>query len=114
MENNLQIFNSVEFGKIRTIIKDDNVWFIGKDVAEALGYSNTSKAIITHIDKEDKQFLMLDIANSQNGNVPIGKNWIKKRQPTHPTKSLGTVYYQPTRTDKSIISFFVSTEKENI
>lgn len=67
MENNLQIFNSVEFGKIRTIIKDDNVWFIGKDVAEALGYSNTSKAIITHIDKEDKQFLMLDIVNSKMG-----------------------------------------------
>lgn len=69
----LQIFNNEEFGQVRTIIKDDNVWFIGKDVAEALGYSNTSKAIITHIDKEDKQFLMLDIANSQNGNVPIGK-----------------------------------------
>lgn len=73
MKNQLQVFNNVEFGKIRTIIKDDNIWFIGKDVAEALGYSNTSKAIITHIDKEDKQFLMLDIVNSQNGNVPIGK-----------------------------------------
>lgn len=71
--NELQIFNSTEFGEVRTIVIDNEVWFVGKDVAEALGYSNTSKAIITHIDKEDKQFLMLDIANSQNGNVPIGK-----------------------------------------
>lgn len=38
--NNLQIFNSPDFGQIRTIQKNEEPWFVGKDVAEALGYSN--------------------------------------------------------------------------
>ena len=50
----LQIFNSPEFGAIRTIEKDDEPWFVGKDVAEALGYSNTKDALSRHIDAEDK------------------------------------------------------------
>ena len=40
--NELQIFNSEEFGDIRTVTIDEEVWFVGKDVAEALGYSNSS------------------------------------------------------------------------
>ena len=35
--NELQIFNSTEFGEVRTIIKDNEIWFVGKDVAKALG-----------------------------------------------------------------------------
>ena len=54
--NELQIFNNPEFGEVRTIVKNDEVWFIGKDVAEALKYSNTNKAIKDHVDEEDKQF----------------------------------------------------------
>ena len=50
----LQIFNSPEFGAIRTIEKDGEPWFVGKDVAEILGYTNTPKAIKDHIDYEDK------------------------------------------------------------
>lgn len=38
--NNLQIFNSPDFGQIRTIQQNEEPWFVGKDVAEALGYSN--------------------------------------------------------------------------
>ena len=55
MEDKLQIFNNVEFGQIRTVIKDNVVWFVGKDVAEALGYSDTNKAVAMHVDEEDKQ-----------------------------------------------------------
>lgn len=53
--NDLKIFENIEFGEIRTI-KDDNgePWFVGKDVADILQYSNTSKAIRDHVDKEDK------------------------------------------------------------
>lgn len=53
--NDLKIFNNNEFGEIRTI-KDENgePWFVGKDVADILQYSNTSKAIRDHVDKEDK------------------------------------------------------------
>lgn len=50
-------------------------WFVGKDVATALGYVNASKAVSTHIDKEDKTFIMLDIADTQNRNVPIGSSY---------------------------------------
>ena len=50
----LQIFNSPEFGEIRTIEKDGEPWFVGKDVAAALGYSNTKDALSRHIDAEDK------------------------------------------------------------
>ena len=52
--NNLQIFNSPDFGQIRTIQKNGEPCFVGKDVAEILGYSNTPKAIRDHVDDEDK------------------------------------------------------------
>lgn len=52
---------------------DDDPWCVGKDVAVALGYSNPSKAVVVHVDGEDKRFVMVDIADSQNGNVPVGQ-----------------------------------------
>ena len=72
--NELKVFENSEFGKVRTIDIESNIWFVGKDVAEILGYSNASKAVSTHVDNDDKQFLMVDIADSQNGNVPIGQS----------------------------------------
>lgn len=50
----LQIFNGPEFGAIRTIEKDGEPWFVGKDVATALGYNNPRDAFKKHIDEEDK------------------------------------------------------------
>lgn len=50
----LTIFKSDRFGQVRTTLLDGEVWFVGKDVAEALGYSNTNKAILDHVDEEDK------------------------------------------------------------
>ena len=52
--NNLQIFNNPEFGKIRTVEENGEAWFVGKDVAEILGYTNPSKALTDHVDEEDK------------------------------------------------------------
>lgn len=52
--NEIQIFNSSEFGDMRTVTIDDEPWFVGKDVAEALGYSNARDALSKHVDKEDK------------------------------------------------------------
>ena len=72
-QNKIQVFNNTEFGNIRSMEIGGEPWFVGKDVATALGYANASKAISVHVDTEDKQFFMLDIADSQNGNVPIGK-----------------------------------------
>lgn len=52
--NNIQLFNNPEFGQIRTITDNDGIYFVGKDVAEILGYTNTRKALIDHVDLEDK------------------------------------------------------------
>lgn len=43
-----------EFGELRTVEIDGEPWFVGKDVAEALGYSNARKAVLVHVDAEDK------------------------------------------------------------
>lgn len=66
--NELQIFNNKEFGAVRTVTIDNEPWFVGKDVAEALGYSNASKAVSVHVNEEDRILRTLE-ADSQNGNV---------------------------------------------
>lgn len=54
MQNQLKIFENEEFGKVRTLVKNDEPYFMGKDIAEILGYSNTNKAILDHVDIDDK------------------------------------------------------------
>lgn len=55
MENKIEIFESEEFGKVRTVIIDGEPWFVGKDIAVILGYSKPRNAIATHVDCEDKK-----------------------------------------------------------
>jgi len=50
----LKVFENEEFGRVRTLVINDNPWFVGKDVALILGYSNPNEAIGDHVDKEDK------------------------------------------------------------
>lgn len=52
--NGLQIFVSEEFGNIRTVTIDNEPWFVGKDVAEALGYERAADAIRQHVEADDK------------------------------------------------------------
>lgn len=52
--NELKIFQSAEFGNVRTVSVNGEPWFIGKDVAEILGYANTRDAIAKHVDEEDR------------------------------------------------------------
>ena len=52
--NELQIFENAEFGQVRTVTIDNEPWFVGKDVATALGYKNTKDALATHIESCDK------------------------------------------------------------
>lgn len=51
--NELQIFNSEEFGDIRTVTIDNEPWFVGKDVATALGYAKPLNALSAHVEKDD-------------------------------------------------------------
>lgn len=53
--NELMIFNNPEFGTVRTVEIDGDPWLVGKDVALALGYSNTKDALARHVDSEDKR-----------------------------------------------------------
>lgn len=50
----LQIFKNKEFGEVRTVTIDNEPWFVGKDVATALGYQNASKALADHVEECDK------------------------------------------------------------
>lgn len=53
--NELQIFNSEEFGQVRTVTIENEPWFVGKDVAEALGYVKARNAIANHVEDDDKR-----------------------------------------------------------
>lgn len=65
--SNLEIFTNEEFGEIRTMVIDNEPWFVGKDVAEVLGYINTKDAIATHVDNEDR----IVIQRSENTTLEI-------------------------------------------
>ena len=60
--NELQIFNNSEFGEVRVLEINNEPWFVGKDVAEVLGYKNGSRDINRHVDEDDRQ-------NYQNGTL---------------------------------------------
>ena len=55
MNNDVQIFKNEELGAIRTVLIDNEPWFVGKDVAEVLGYAKPRNAIAAHVDGEDKK-----------------------------------------------------------
>ena len=54
MKNSIQIFENEEFGKIRTLVINDEPWFVGKDIAVALGYKNPRQAISSNVDNDDR------------------------------------------------------------
>lgn len=68
--NNLQIFNSPDFGQIRTIQQNGEPWFVGKDVAKILGYERADNAIRNHVDDEDKLMHQIS-ASGQNREMYI-------------------------------------------
>lgn len=53
--NEMKIFDNGEFGQVRTVIIDGEPWFVGKDVALALGYKDTKNALKAHVYEEDKR-----------------------------------------------------------
>lgn len=68
--NNLQIFKNEEFGEIRTITKDGESWFIGKDITEKLGYQNGSRDITRHVDEDDQMVIPIP-GDLQNRNMLV-------------------------------------------
>lgn len=66
----LQVFNSPEFGDIRAVEVDGEPWFVGKEIATALGYGDTDQALRKHVDNEDKLTRQFD-GSGQNRNMTI-------------------------------------------
>ena len=53
----MEIFKNEEFGSVRVVVIDNDPWFVGRDVATALGYANTKDALAKHVDHEDKRII---------------------------------------------------------
>lgn len=74
MENNIQIFENSEFGKVRTLEIDNEPWFVGKDVAEILGYSQPSVAIFKRVDSDDKGVSKMETPGGEQSVVIINES----------------------------------------
>lgn len=65
--NNLTVFNNPDFGSIRTVTVNNEPYFVGKDVADILGYTNAPKAIKDHVDDEDKLVERIVMSGQKRG-----------------------------------------------
>lgn len=72
--NELKIFENNEFGQVRTILMNDEPWFVGKDVADILGYQNGSRDINRHVDEEDRHKVMLFDGNQDKETIVINES----------------------------------------
>lgn len=72
--NTVTIFHNDEFGQVRTIDINGEPWFIGKDVAENLGYTDTNYAIRTHVDEEDKMATLVNLVGQNRSMVIINES----------------------------------------
>ena len=71
MTNAIQIFQHEDFGKVRTLFKEGEPYFVGKDVADILGYTNSRKAIGDHVDEEDRNTVTIRDGIQGNPNLTI-------------------------------------------
>ena len=74
MDNNIKVFENSEFGKVRTVILNDEPWFIGKDVTDILGYQNGSRDINRHVDEDDRQNYQNSTFESNRGMAIINES----------------------------------------
>lgn len=66
--NDLQIFNNEEFGQIRTVVDDDGVWFVAKDISSKLGYSKTAN-MVKNVDSDDRKTIESSVLEPSRGGV---------------------------------------------
>ena len=74
MNNNVQIFTSEVFGEIRTCQVNNQIMFVGKDVAKALGYADQQKAIKMHVDNEDKLTRQIVVSGQKRSVILINES----------------------------------------
>lgn len=74
LNNKIEIFKNEEFGQVRTMLINNEPYFVGKDVAEILGYANPQKAIRTHVDDEDKGVNEMDTPGGKQEIIVINES----------------------------------------
>lgn len=74
MGNEIKIFESEEFGKVRTVFKNGEPWFVGKDVADILEYRNGSRDINRHVDEDDRCKIMIFDGNQNKETIIINES----------------------------------------
>lgn len=67
-------FFKQEFGEIRVVEKNNEPWFVGKDVAKSLGYKNVNDALFKHVDEEDKEVVKCDTLGGQQNMTVINES----------------------------------------
>ena len=72
--NEMQVFDNNEFGKIRIILINNVIWFIGRDIATILGYKNANAAIAKHVDTEDKGIANCDTLGGSQKLIVINES----------------------------------------
>ena len=74
--NEITVFNNDEFGSVRTVMVNNEPWFVGKDIANALGYERDTKAVVDHVDDDDRK--MLDGKTQSCFGIELGQRggWI--------------------------------------
>ena len=120
--NELKIFKNEEFGEIRTVQINNETYFVGKDIADALGYSNSRKAILDHVAEEDKGVTKWNtlggmqnltiinesgvyalIFSSKLESAKRFKHWVTSEILPSIRKTGGYIYGQETMTDSELI-----------
>lgn len=72
--NEIQIFSNPDFGQMRTLTIDGEPWFVGKDVADVLGYQNGSRDVNRHVDEEDRRVVPLMTAGQNRDSIIINES----------------------------------------
>lgn len=119
----LQVFTNQQFGQIRVVAQNGEPWFVGKDVADVLGYKNPRKAMIDHVDEEDKGVTKCDTLGGKQNTVTINesglyslilssklptakkfKHWVTSDVIPSIRKSGGYIVQQETMTDAELMA----------
>ena len=74
--SNIKIFENPEFGSIRTVEINNEPWFVGKDVADILGYQNGSRDINAHVDDDDKLKYQISTAGQMREQILINESGV--------------------------------------
>lgn len=126
--NEVKIFNSEEFGDIRTVQLNNEAYFVGKDVATALGYADTFGALKKHIMDEDKLVCQIDSAGQKRRRTVMSDGKIhipaRRKQPvddqmvvkvtSEAYNALVEIYNESTLSLKQIASLLIVKAAEQV